>query len=94
MRTPPKDAHEFLVSSIAQLEDEIDRLDKEMKQPGVGSNAKQNVRNEECPVYLNFESQVEHTFTCRNPDCENVARKSEIFRDFSLEIMEPPAADA
>jgi hypothetical protein len=50
----------------------------------------ERVRNDKCPIFLNFESEVEHTFTCRNPDCENVARKPEIFRDFSLEIIEPP----
>lgn len=50
----------------------------------------ERVRNDKCPIFLNFESEVEHTFTCRNPACENVARKPEIFRDFSLEIIEPP----
>jgi hypothetical protein len=90
-----------LVSCLDQLEGEIDKIDKETMRSGSAlldlseEERKQGerVRNENCPVFLNFESEVEHTFTCRNPDCENIARKPEIFRDFSLEIVEPSSPD-
>jgi hypothetical protein len=79
------------------LEGEIDKIGQDSREEAkaeviLSEEEKQaeRVRNDKCPIFLNFESEVEHTFTCRNPDCENVARKPEIFRDFSLEIIEPP----
>lgn len=85
------------MSCLDQLEGEIDKIGQDSREEAkaeviLSEEEKQaeRVRNDKCPIFLNFESEVEHTFTCRNPDCENVARKPEIFRDFSLEIIEPP----
>ncbi|XP_061091398.1 ubiquitin carboxyl-terminal hydrolase 37-like [Conger conger] len=85
------DAHEFLSQCLDQLKDDVEKMNKSLKQdawegsrgvrPGEQPDAS---RIYTCPVVANMDFEVQHTITCKG--CGGVVTKREQFNDLSIDL--------